>query len=92
MIVPIGLADPSRRAGSVSKIESRSCCWASSWTFAASWTAGSGRGGGAGCTDGAIATALAVTVATPAMRFERVEIFTATLLMWPPTWMNLRRR
>ena len=28
----------------------------------------------AGCTDGAITTALAVTVATPAMRTERAEI------------------
>ena len=37
------------------------------------------RGGGGGCTDGAITTALAVTVATPAMRTERAEIFITAL-------------
>ena len=51
-------------------------------------------GAGGGCTDGAIATALAVIVATPAMRTERAEIFTATpsRLAGPKTRMNLRRR
>ena len=44
---------------------------------AASWIVG--LGGGGGCTDGAIATALAVTVATPAMRTERAEIFITAL-------------
>ena len=38
---------------------------------AANWIVG--FGGGGGCTDGAIATALAVSVATPAMRTERAE-------------------
>ena len=42
--------------------------------------------------DGAAATAVTVSVVTPAMRTERAEIFMATLPNKAPTWMNLRGR
>jgi hypothetical protein len=51
---------------------------ASCWTDAVSSIAG--RGGGRGCTDGATKTALAVTVATPAISAARAEI----LIRAPP--------
>jgi hypothetical protein len=53
------------------------CC-----TRAASWI--SGCGDGSGCTDGAAAVAVMVSVATPAMRTERVEIFMAFLPNYRP--------
>src|SRR3954464_13827362 len=47
------------------------------WAIAASCI--SGRGDGSGCTDGAAAVAVMVSVATPAMRTERVGILMSFL-------------